>query len=145
MAIIKITRITVQTDAQLARSCYTVIKHSRERLEMVEAAYSEGSEELPSPENYGAKERFADALEQLPTPEMARTLAELLKPDELRELAEGLLADCAQAARNGSLLESAEAIVGWTATAEEMITTRGRFGALKKTMDEIRAKYEKTG
>ena len=111
---------------------------------MIETTPPESSEELPAPETYGAEERLADALEQLPTPEVARTLVESLKLDELRELAGGLLTDCAQATRNGSLLESAEAIAGWTATAEEIITTRGRFSALKKTMEEIRAKYQKT-
>ena len=112
---------------------------------MIETTPPESNEELPAPGTYGAEARFADALTQLPTPEMVRTLGELLKPDELREVAEGLLIDCAQAARNGSLLESAEAIAGWVATAEEIITTRGRFSALEKTMAEIRARHQKTG
>lgn len=111
---------------------------------MIETTPPESSEELPAPGTYGAEERFADALEQLPTPQMVRTLGELLKPDELREVAEGLLIDCAQAVRKGSLLEGAEAINSWVATAEEIITTRGRFSALKKTMEEIRSKYQKT-
>ena len=111
---------------------------------MTETPPPDSGDELPAPGTYGAEARFADALKQFPTPEMARTLVESLKPDELREVAEGLLIDCAQAVRKGSLLESAETINSWVATAEEIITTRGRFGALKKTMEEIRARHQKT-
>ena len=93
---------------------------------------------------YGAKERLADALEQLPTPEMIGTLLGRLKPDELREVAEGMLLDCAQTTRKQDMLENAEAINSWIATAEEIITTRKRFRAIQKTREEIRAKYQKT-
>ena len=111
---------------------------------MIETTPPENNDELPDPESYGAKERLADAMEQLPTPEMIETLMGLLKPDELREVAEGILLDCAQATRNGNLLENAEAINSWIATAEEIITTRKRFRAIQKTREEIRAKYQKT-
>ena len=111
---------------------------------MIETMPPESNDELPDPKNYGAEERLADALEQLPTSEMIGTLMGLLKPDELREVAEGILLNCAQATRNGNLLENAEAINSWIATAEEIITTRDRFPAIKKTMEEIRAKYQKT-
>ena len=111
---------------------------------MIETTPPESNEELPAPETYGAQERLAEALEQLPTPEMIGKLMGLLKPDELREVAEGLLLDCAQATRKQDILENAEAINSWIATAEEIITTRKRFGSLKKTMEEIRAKYQKT-
>ena len=111
---------------------------------MIETTPPESNDELPDPATYGAKERLADAMEQLPTPEMIGTLMGLLKPDELREVAEGILLDSTEATRNGNLLENAEAINSWIATAEEIITTRDRFPAIKKTMEEIRAKYQKT-
>jgi len=111
---------------------------------MIETTPPEGNEDLPAPETYGAEERWADALEQLPTPEMIGTLMGLLKPDELREVAEGILLDCTEATRKQDILENAEAINSWIATAEEIITTRKRFSSLKKTMEEIRAKYQKT-
>ena len=112
---------------------------------MIETTPPESSEELPAPETYGAEERLADALEQLPTPEMVRTLGELLKPDELREVAEGLLIDCAQAVRKGNLLESAEGHKQLDSDGgRDYHDQRGRFSSLKKTMEEIRAKYQKT-
>ena len=112
---------------------------------MVETTSSGSNDELPAPESYGVEERLADAMEQLPTPEMIGTLMGLLKPDELREVAEGILLDCAQATRKQDILENAEAINSWIATAEEIITTRKRFRAIQKTREEIRAKYQKTG
>lgn len=111
---------------------------------MIETTPPEGEDEPPAPETYEPEERWADALEQLPTPEMIGTLMGLLKPDELREVAEGILLDCAQATRRQDILENAEAINSWIATAEEIITTRKTFPAIKKTMEEIRAKYQKT-
>ena len=112
--------------------------------EMVETTSSGSSEELPAPETYGAEERLADALEQLPTPAMIGRLMELLKPDELREVAEGIMLDCTEATRKQDILENAEAINSWIATAEEIITTRKRFRTIQKTREEIRAKYQKT-
>ena len=111
---------------------------------MIETTPPESNEDLPAPESYGDEERLADAMEQLPTPEMVGTLMGLLKPDELREVAEGILLDCAQATRKQDILENAEAINSWIATAEEIITTRKRFRAIQKTREEIRAKYQKT-
>ncbi|MYC37897.1 MAG: hypothetical protein F4X66_13440 [Chloroflexi bacterium] len=111
---------------------------------MIETTPPESNEELPVPETYGDVERLADAMEQLPTPEMVEALMGLLKPDELREVAEGILLDCTEATRKQDILENAEAINSWIATAEEIITTRKRFSSLKKTMEEIRAKYQKT-
>ena len=111
---------------------------------MIETTLPEGNEELPDPETYGAAERLTDALEQLPTPTMIGRLMELLEPDELREVAEGILLDSTEATRNGNLLANAEAINSWIATSEEIITTRKTFPAIKKTMEEIRAKYQKT-
>ena len=111
---------------------------------MIETTPPESNEELPAPETYGAEERLADALQQLPTHDMIGTLMGLLKPDELREIAEGILLDCTQATRKQDILENAEAINGWIATAEEIITTRKRFSSLQKTMEEIRTKYQKT-
>ena len=111
---------------------------------MTEKTPPENNEELPDPETYGAKERLADAMEQLPTSEMIGTLMGLLKPNELREVAEGILLDCTQATRKQDILENAEAINSWIATAEEIITTRKRFRAIQKTREEIRAKYQKT-
>ena len=106
---------------------------------MVETTTPKSHEEPPAIPPYGAEERLADALKQLPTPDMVQKLVGLLKPDELREVAAGLLADCAQAARNGNLLESAEAINSWVATAEEIVTTRKRFRYIKQTREDLKS------
>ena len=111
---------------------------------MVETMPSKSGEELPAPELYGAEERLADALKQLPTPEMVGTLMGLLKPDELREVAEGMLLDCTQATRKQDILENAEAINSWIATAEEIIATRKRFRFIKKTREEIKSQKQGT-
>lgn len=99
---------------------------------------------FPAPEIYGAEERFDDAQEQLSGPKTVRALGELLKPSELREVAVGILLDCTQATHKQDILENAEAVNGWIATAEAISTTRKRFSSIKKTMEETRAKYQKT-
>jgi hypothetical protein len=110
---------------------------------MSESIPTQGKEGFKVLGPHGPEERLSDALDQLPTPGMVRVLIESLKPTELRELAEGVLNDCTQATRRGDLLENAESINSWIATAEETINTRRKYRSIKAAREEYELRKSK--
>ena len=78
-------------------------------------------------EPYSLEDRLFDELEQLPTPQLVGMLIRLMKPIELRELSEGVLNDCIQATHQQSLLDVANALNSWIATAEETVASRRKY------------------
>lgn len=85
---------------------------------------------------------WREQLAQLPTEEQARILVGLLRPAELRELAAGLVTDAAAGCKAESLLEVAEAVNGWVATAEEMATSRRKLRHIIAARERMRSQSE---
>ena len=77
-----------------------------------------------SVERYNREDEILDQLGQLPSKEIVRLLISKLRHPELQEFAEGVVNDVTDAIKKGDNLESAKAINGWIATAEEPITSR---------------------
>lgn len=78
-------------------------------------------------EPYTREDAWLDQLERLPSKEQVQRLLALLRITELREIAQGVIIDCAAGCKAGDLLEVAQTINNWAATAEEIASSRKRL------------------
>ena len=96
--------------------------------------------ERPS-EDHKAESSLDDAwqeqIEQFITEEQVQVLVQLLRTSELRETLAGVLSDCMNACRDKNLLELAEILNGWIATAEEMAGSRRKLRHILNAREAI--------
>lgn len=84
------------------------------------------------------KELWSFQEEQFPSEEHIQALIPLLRPAELRELTTILLTDVVAGCKKKDLLQVAEDVNGWVATAEEYVEFRGKRREIQKAREEIR-------
>lgn len=84
------------------------------------------------------KELWSFQEEQFPSEEHIQALIPLLRPAELRELTTILLTDVVAGCKKKDLLQVAEDVNGWVATAEEYVEFRGKRREILKAREEIR-------
>ena len=92
--------------------------------------------------SYTPEEAWQDQVAQLPTEEQVRILTELLRPAELRELAAGLIIDAVAGCKSKSLLDVAESVNGWVATAEELSASRRKLRHILAAKERMRSQSE---
>lgn len=75
--------------------------------------------------------------EQFPSEEHIRSLVPLLRLSELRELTSELLTDVLAGCKKKDLLQVAEDLNGWVATAEEYVEFRGKRKQILKAREDF--------
>ena len=83
------------------------------------------------------KELWDHQEEQFPSEEHIRALVPLLRPAELRELTVELVTDVLAGCRKKDLLQVAEDVNGWVATAEEYVEFRGKRREILKAREDF--------
>ena len=83
------------------------------------------------------KERWSFQEEQFPTDEHIQALIPLLRPAELRELTTILLTDVVAGCKKKDLLQVAQDVNGWVATAEEYVEFRGKRRQILKAREDF--------
>ena len=80
-----------------------------------------------------------DNLNKMIGVEQATTLSALLKHKDARKVLAGLIVDVSEACKRDNLVEVAEAVNSWVATAEEMVVTRSeaKRQRILKARDEM--------
>ena len=78
-------------------------------------------------EVYTLKDTWRDQLAQLPSEEQVSALVTMLHTSELREIAAGIINDIVTGCKAGNIIEVAEAVNGWIATAEETVASRRKL------------------
>ena len=82
------------------------------------------------------KELWSYQEEQFPTDEHIQALVPLLRPSELRELTAILLTDVVSGCKKKDLLQVAEDVNCWVATAEEYVEFRGKRRLILKARED---------
>ena len=83
------------------------------------------------------KELWSYQEEQFPSEAHIRALVPLLRPSELRELTAELLTDVLAGCKKRDLLQVAENVNGWVATAEEYVEFRGKREQILKAREDF--------
>jgi len=83
------------------------------------------------------KELWCIQEEQFPSEKHIQALIPLLKPSELRELTTILVTEVVAGCRNKDLLQVAEDVNGWVATAEEYVEFRGKRRQILKARGDF--------
>ena len=83
------------------------------------------------------KERWSFQEEQFPTDEHIQALIPLLRPAELRELTTILVTEVVAGCKKKDLLQVAEDVNGWVATAEEYVEFRGKRKKILKAREDF--------
>ncbi len=78
-------------------------------------------------EVYTLEDAWRDQLAQLPSEEQVSALVTMLHTSELREIAAGIINDVIIGCKAGNIVEVAEAVNGWIATAEETLASRRKL------------------
>ena len=78
-------------------------------------------------EVYTLEDAWRDQLAQLPSEEQVSALVTMLHASELREIAAGIINDIVIGCKAGNIVEVAEAVNGWIATAEETVASRRKL------------------
>ncbi len=78
-------------------------------------------------EVYTLEGEWRDQLAQLPSEEQLSALVTMLHTSELREIAAGIINDIVMGCKAGNIVEVAEAVNGWIATAEETVASRRKL------------------
>ena len=81
------------------------------------------------------KEMWSQQEEQFPSEEHSRSLVAMLNPSELQELAAILVTDVVGGCKKRDLLQVAEDVNGWVATAEEYVQFREKRGQILKARE----------
>ncbi len=76
---------------------------------------------------YTLEDAWRDQLAQLPSEDQVSALVKMLRTSELREIVAGIINDVAIGCKAGTIFEVAEAVNGWTATAEETVASRRKL------------------
>ena len=84
------------------------------------------------------KEMWSIQEEQFPSEKHIQALIPLLKPSELRELTTILVTEVVAGCRNKDLLQVAEDVNGWVATAEEYVEFRHKRRYILKAQEDRR-------
>ncbi len=88
------------------------------------------------------KELWSYQEEQFPSEEHIRSLVAMLRPSELQELAASLVADVVGGCKKRDLLQVAEDVNGWVATAEEYVQFREKRGQILKAREDTEGDIE---
>ena len=83
------------------------------------------------------KERWSFQEEQFPTDEHIQALIPLLRPAELRELTTILVTEVVAGCKKKDLLQVAQDVNGWVATAEEYVEFRGKRKQILKAREDF--------
>ena len=83
------------------------------------------------------KELWSYQEEQFPSEEHIQALIPLLRPAELRELTTILVNEVVAGCKNRNLLQVAENVNGWVATAEEYVEFRGKRKQILKAREDF--------
>ena len=78
-------------------------------------------------EVYTLEDAWRDQLAQLPSEEQVSALVTMLHTSELREIAADIINDVIIGCKAGNIVEVAEAVNGWIATAEETVAYRRKL------------------
>ena len=83
------------------------------------------------------KEKWSFQEEQFPTDEHIQALIPLLRPAELRELTTILVTEVVAGCKKKDLLQVAQDVNGWVATAEEYVEFRGKRKQILKAREDF--------
>ena len=88
------------------------------------------------------KELWSYQDEQFPSEDHIRSLVTLLRPSELQELTAILLTEVVGGCKKRDLLQVAEDVNGWVATAEEYVEFRKKRGQVLKAREDMQGDIE---